>query len=331
MRILEGPEFEEALARALGRPAVERALTRALDSEQFDHLWAQLLASDEAQRLVERIAEAPEVRAAVTAQGVGLIEDLGRQLRQVARRLDDGLERVARAIFRRPRRADSPKQAGLVTRTLAVGLDAVILNGIFIVISGVIALAVSLIDGGGGGLSTPDDRARSARLDHRLVRLPALLLVAVRPDARDAIPGDRHRVARVSSSSAFAGRCADWWAWRWRSSLSCAGFLAILFSERRRGFQDRIADTDVLYVDIQPRAAPWSSAPAIASGWLTPHAAKPQATRLGGSAPRSTASTFSAARRAIASRDRVVAEPTWGSRTHRGASNSSGGTCGSPS
>ena len=89
VRILEGPQFEEALARAMGTPAFERALGRALDSEQFDNLWTQLLASDEAQKLVERIAEAPEVRAAVTAQGVGLIEDLGRQLRRVTRRLDD--------------------------------------------------------------------------------------------------------------------------------------------------------------------------------------------------------------------------------------------------
>ena len=117
-----------------GSPPWSEALARALDSEQFDNLWTQLLASDEAQRLVERIAEAPEVRAAVTAQGVGLMEDLGRQLRRVARRLDDGLERVVRRIFGRPQRTDSPRQAGLVTRALAFGLDAGILNGIFIVI-----------------------------------------------------------------------------------------------------------------------------------------------------------------------------------------------------
>ena len=113
VRILEGPQFEEAMARALGQPAVEQALARALDSEQFDNLWARLLASDEAQRLVERIAEAPEVRAAVTAQGAGLVEDLGRQLRRVARRLDDGLERVVRRIFGRSQRAESPKEAGI--------------------------------------------------------------------------------------------------------------------------------------------------------------------------------------------------------------------------
>jgi uncharacterized RDD family membrane protein YckC len=40
------------------------------------------------------------------------------------------------------------------------------------------------------------------------------------------------------------------------------GFLGILFTPRRRGLPDRIADTEVVYVDIAPRAAPWSGHPA---------------------------------------------------------------------
>jgi hypothetical protein len=80
---------EEAIVRALRSPAVERAIVRvlveqnavqraveealtsdevsnaivkALDSEVADRVWAELLASPKAQMLVERIAEAPEVR-----------------------------------------------------------------------------------------------------------------------------------------------------------------------------------------------------------------------------------------------------------------------------
>lgn len=261
VRILEGPQFEEALARALGQPAVERALARALDSEQFDHLWARLLASDEAQRLVERIAEAPEVRAAVTAQGVGLIEDLGRQLRRVARRLDDAFERVARAIFGRPQRTGSPKQAGLVTRTLAVGLDAVILNGALIVISGVIALAASLFDGGNGSLSTPE--VVLGVLGWIIAwgcyllffwslsgQTPGMRFLAIALDAHGLRQiGVRRSVRRLVGLGLAI-------------IPFCAGFLGILFSERRRGLQDRIADTEVLYVEARPRTAPWSSASA---------------------------------------------------------------------
>ena len=56
-----------------------------LDSELVDHVWDRLLASDEAQKLIERIAEAPELRAAIAAQGVGLLRDIGRQVRRLRR------------------------------------------------------------------------------------------------------------------------------------------------------------------------------------------------------------------------------------------------------
>jgi hypothetical protein len=40
------------------------------------------------------------------------------------------------------------------------------------------------------------------------------------------------------------------------------GFLGILFNERRRGWQDRLAGVDVLYESREPAAAPWSTLPA---------------------------------------------------------------------
>jgi uncharacterized RDD family membrane protein YckC len=262
VRILEGPQFEEALARALGQPAVERALARALDSKQFDHLWNRLLASDEAQRLVERIAEAPEVRAAVTAQGVGLVEDLGRQLRRVARRLDDGLERVARRIFGRPQRTESPNEAGAVTRALAVGLDAGILNGIFIVVSGVIALTVSRIFGASGHISTAGVALGAvgwiiAWTVYLLFfwslsgQTPGMRFLAIAVE----VDGSR-RIGLRRSSRRLVGLALG--------ILSLGiGFLGVLFTPRRRGLPDRIADTEVVYVDIEPRAAPWAGGRAV--------------------------------------------------------------------
>jgi uncharacterized RDD family membrane protein YckC len=264
VRILEGPEFEEAVARALGRPAVERALARGLDSELFDRLWERLLASDEAQKLVERIAEAPEVRAAVTAQGVGLIEDLGRQLRRVARRLDDGLERMVRAVFRRPQREGASEQAGLVTRALAVAIDAGILNGAFIVVSGVVALTASRIFDDSGHISTEGVVLGAvgwiiAWSFYLLFfwslsgQTPGMRFLAITLDARGSPRIGLRRSVRRLVGVALAIIPLG------------AGFLPILFSERRRGFQDRFADTDVVYVDIQPRAAPWSSVPGLAT------------------------------------------------------------------
>src|SRR5918995_4585186 len=68
VRVLESEAAQEAFERTLSSPAVERAAVRVLDSELVDHVWDRLLASDEAQRLVERIAAAPEVRAAIAQQ-----------------------------------------------------------------------------------------------------------------------------------------------------------------------------------------------------------------------------------------------------------------------
>src|SRR5215211_4062496 len=58
-RVLEGPVVQEAVEGALESDAVKKALLEAMDSELVDEVWKRLLASDQAQQLVERIAEAP--------------------------------------------------------------------------------------------------------------------------------------------------------------------------------------------------------------------------------------------------------------------------------
>ena len=95
---------EDAVERALASDEVADAVIQALDTEVADRVWAEILASPKAQMLVERIAEAPEVRAAITEQGVGMITDLGRRLTAVTERLDDALERIAHRLMRRPPR-----------------------------------------------------------------------------------------------------------------------------------------------------------------------------------------------------------------------------------
>ena len=70
---------------------------------------------DEVQRLIERIATAPEIRQAIASQGVGLLDDIGRQIRDLGGRFDDALERVVRKIIGRPR-TEPTRHVGLVTR-----------------------------------------------------------------------------------------------------------------------------------------------------------------------------------------------------------------------
>src|SRR5215216_246025 len=80
IRVLQGPAVEEAMRGALESPAVARALMDAVDSRLVDTVWQRVLASDEAQKLVERIAQAPEVRAAIASQGVGFLDDIRREI-----------------------------------------------------------------------------------------------------------------------------------------------------------------------------------------------------------------------------------------------------------
>ena len=152
-RVLKGPVVEEAMNSALESDAVKNALVEALDSELVDEVWRRLLASDEAQRLVERIAEAPEIRAAISAQSVGMIEDVGHTIGNGTRRLDSVVERVARRIFFRKRRSEPTDRAGAVTRGLAFALDVLIVNLGFSGLAAVAALIASAFTGNGDGVS----------------------------------------------------------------------------------------------------------------------------------------------------------------------------------
>src|SRR6478672_2976999 len=123
VRVLQGPAVEEAMRGAVHSPAVERALIDALDSELVDEVWRRLLASDQAQQLVERIAGAPELRAAISAQGAGLVTDIGRTIGRIARRFDDAFERIARKVLFRHQREQPTNRAGAVSRVIAFAID----------------------------------------------------------------------------------------------------------------------------------------------------------------------------------------------------------------
>ncbi len=162
LRALESPATERALARALESTALERTVQRALqsavieraivevlESELVDRTWGRLLSSEETQQLVERIAQAPEVRSAITSQGVGLLEDIGHEVSKVARRIDASLERAYRRLRRRPQRTEPAPNAGLVSRATAFAADIAILNGIFLATGALLSLAIGAVFGNG--------------------------------------------------------------------------------------------------------------------------------------------------------------------------------------
>ena len=257
VRVLQGPAVENAVHGALDSETVKRALIEALDSEMVDEVWRRLLASDETQKLVERIAEAPELRAAISAQSMGLIEDVGHTIGKTTRRLDGGFERVARKVFLRPRRTQPSEQAGAVTRGLALGLDALIVNLAFSGMAAIVALIASAISGNGNGVSDWALAFGSVAW----LGLGSLYMVAFWSLAGQT-PGMRFFGVRLGAEGTRVpvGRSLKRLAGLALAVLTFGiGFLGIVFDDRRRGWQDRLAGVDVLYESDERTPAPWSS------------------------------------------------------------------------
>lgn len=253
-RVLQGPVVEEAVRGALDSDAVKRALLEAMDSELVDEVWRRLLASEEAQQLIERVVGAPELRAAISAQSMGLLEDIGRTIGRVARGLDDRFERVVRRIFFRPQRAAPSDHAGAVSRALAMVIDGVIVNLCFTAAAAIAALLNTAFGGANDGLSGIQIAVGStAWLAFGGVYLLGFWSLA------GQTPGMRFVGIRLSRRRLPLRR-----AIRRLVGLGLAvmafgiGFLGIVFREDRRGWEDRLSDLDVVYDERRPEPAPWS-------------------------------------------------------------------------
>jgi uncharacterized RDD family membrane protein YckC len=267
-RVVKGPVVEEAVQGALESDAVKRAILEAMDSELVDEVWRRLLASDQAQQLVERIAEAPEVRAAISAQGAGLIEDIGRTIGKIVRDLDGSFERIVRRIFFRKRRTAPTTHAGFVSRGLAYVIDGVFVNLGFTAL----AALVTLVDNAFGGSADGGSAFAIAVGSSAWVAIGSLYLLAFWSLAGQT-PGMRFVGIRLSGGRLAPGRCLRRLLGFYLSVLTFGfGFLGVVFREQRRGWEDRFSGADVLYDERRPDPAPWSR-PAPPAGVPVPAAA----------------------------------------------------------
>jgi len=258
VRVLEGPVIEEAVEGALESEAVKRALLEAMDSELVDEVWRRLLASEEAQQLVERIAEAPEVRAAISAQGRGLLGDIGRTIGNVIRRVDDRFERIARRIFFRKQRELPTDCAGAVSRALAMAIDGVFVNLAFTAFVALVTLVANTFGGSGeGGSSLAIAVGSTAWLTFGAVYLVGFWSLA------DQTPGMRFVGIRLEE------RLSPRRSFKRLGGLGLAvltfgiGFLGIVFGAQRRAWDDRLSGTGVVYDERRPEPAPWSAARSV--------------------------------------------------------------------
>jgi uncharacterized RDD family membrane protein YckC len=266
---------EEAIVRALRSPAVTRAveraieshaltaelnsaeiaqvIRRALDSRVAEEAWAEVLASEQVQMLIERIAGAPELRAAIAAQSAGLISDMGVRLAKLTEALDDVLERIFR-----PGDSDSEtNQAGLATRLMAAAIDIGLLAGVYLLASGVVSSLFSFTI---GRELSPAEAIVLSVLGFLLAGGTFVVFWALAGQT----PGMRFvsiRIVHAGSRHLSFGL-----ALRRLLALLLAllpaglGYFAIVRDPRRRGWHDRMVGTEVIY-DRAARQAPYAVRP----------------------------------------------------------------------
>jgi uncharacterized RDD family membrane protein YckC len=246
--LIEEGVVERIVERALIDPGTERAAIAVLDSELLDEIVERLLAGPEIQRIIERIANAPEVRSAITRQGVGLLDDLRRELGRAARHGDNLLERPFRWLARRGRRDGSVPFAGGVTRGIALALDAAVVNFTLLATSALVALVISAVT-----TKSPSTGGAVAVGASAWIIFASLYLFSFWT-LTGQTPGMRFMGLEL--------RCADGdrvngrHAFRRLLGMGLSvitlgiGFLIALFSDRRRGLQDRLGGTVVLYDEM---------------------------------------------------------------------------------
>ena len=185
-------------------------------------------------------------------------------------KLDDGLERVFRRLIGRPRR-EPTQNMGLVTRSVAMLIDGVILNGIFLLVAALLGFVVSAI-GDPNGVSTA---GLVFGLSSWVVFGSVYLLIFW--STAGQTPGMRLISIRIEDHDGSA-RLGFRSARRRLVGLILAlipfglGLLGLLTRDDRRGLWDRRAGSDVI---VDDRLAAY----ALSSGYYDAYYAKAQRVR----------------------------------------------------
>ena len=233
--------LERVVAELAESGELERLLNAALASPRTLELTDRVLASDETRRAVRHVASSPELRDAVARQTTGLADEVVGGVRASAARLDDRAEQVVR----RPPRLQPSVYAGIVTRAIALAADAAVTIVAFMSVVGVSALVASLV----GSL-------RPAWLAGVLLGSGWMLIVGLYFvlfwSSAGQTPGMRLLGVRLRGPEGGGGLSIGRSLVRLVGLLLAivpmfAGFLPVLFTERRRGLPDFLAGTVVVY------------------------------------------------------------------------------------
>lgn len=237
--------LERIVAELAASGELERLVTAALASPRTNDLTDKVLASDETQRALHHLASSPELRDAIAKQTTGLADEVIGGLRARAEQLDDRAEKV----LRRPTRAGHPVYAGVATRALALATDAALTIVIWMSLVGLGALISTLV-----GSLRPTWLVGVLLASGWTLVVGAYFVLFWSSAAQT--PGMRLlrlRVRGPTGNPPSIGRSLVRFVGLVLAIVPLfAGFLPILFTERRRGLPDLLAGTVVVYEHPQP-------------------------------------------------------------------------------
>jgi uncharacterized RDD family membrane protein YckC len=247
---IKGDGGGSLVERVLASPHTERILGEAIESNLTAQLTERMLKSPEFEEILKRTMSSPAVRDAIAQQTLTIGDEMIGSIRETAIDLDTKLERAPRRLFRRTARGPvanslpSAPNGGFATRGVALTLDALLAQLVYLIGAAMVALIVSLV----GEIHPSWIEGALAAAGWIVVqvayfagswaaagRTPGMHLLGLRvqgPNGRK--PGLLRSVVRLAGL---------WLA----IALAFLGFLPVLVDDRRRALQDFLASTEVVY------------------------------------------------------------------------------------
>jgi uncharacterized RDD family membrane protein YckC len=247
---LTGPEGTQALDRLLAGPLPEELARLIVQHRVLERMAAEITAEGGAQRLADQalknadlrvlasrlaheVAASPELRELVAGQASGFGHELADGVRSRAVVADDRID-----LRREP---PEPGYGGVVTRAIALAVDAALLSVVAAAVSAMVTLIASLV----GSL-------HPAWLVGVLLAVGWTLFATVYFAACWTIAGQTlgmrmlHVRVRHAGATPSLPRSLVRVVGLWLSIALCfLGFVPVLFDRRRRGLADWLAGTTV--------------------------------------------------------------------------------------
>jgi uncharacterized RDD family membrane protein YckC len=234
-QVLRNPALERWVASEEATRLAEAATQRLVHTPAFQHAVAEMLSS-------------PEVRRALAQAAGGYGEEAAGAARGKARAADDHVEARVHRLFQRPRPAEAGF-AGVVTRGVALVVDAALAQAVYLVVAASVGLVLGLADQLHSGWLTGSLAGGGWLLVVALYfvgfwsvtgQTPGMRLLRLRVQARSGEPPSAFR-SLLRLAGLFLAII-----------LLFAGFLPALFDRRRRALPDFVAGTTVVYAQITP-------------------------------------------------------------------------------